>query len=193
MDSDLFQKTVVVASTNPVKLEAVQKSFTKKFGNDLEHRMPNAIPYIISIETASGVASTPLSKEETFQGALNRIQAIKEKHPDADYYVAIEGGFYKPSNSKYFWQTGYIIIADQKNQVQAKVIEHMLPKELSVLIESGNGRGSSVDKLRGMNNTKQGTGVTGYASNDLVTRLDMYYYPLIILWSQIHEFENFYK
>ncbi|PIP18303.1 MAG: hypothetical protein COX42_01625, partial [Parcubacteria group bacterium CG23_combo_of_CG06-09_8_20_14_all_35_6] len=34
----------------------------------------------------------PKTNQETFDGALNRINATKEITPDADFWVGIEGG-----------------------------------------------------------------------------------------------------
>lgn len=56
---------VVVASTNPTKLRAVQSGFARMF--------PNETFDFKAIDVVSGVRSQPLTQAETLQGATNRI------------------------------------------------------------------------------------------------------------------------
>jgi non-canonical (house-cleaning) NTP pyrophosphatase len=69
---------VYVASVNPIKISAVEPSF---------------IGYkIIGIESDSGVSSQPIGWNETKRGAINRLKYIKDKNPNAKYWVSIESG-----------------------------------------------------------------------------------------------------
>lgn len=75
---------VVIASKNPVKLAAAEGAFRKMFPEDELTFVTVAVP--------SGVADQPMSKEETLQGAINRAEAARAAHPEADYWVGQEGG-----------------------------------------------------------------------------------------------------
>ena len=56
--------TLVVASTNPVKLQAAADGFLRLFpGSELN---------VVAANVPSGVANQPLSDDETLRGALNR-------------------------------------------------------------------------------------------------------------------------
>ena len=73
---------VAVATTNPVKIGAIQKAFRRYF--------PNVD--VISFEANSGVPSQPIN-EEVYQGARNRLKEIKlAGNVDVDYFVSCEGG-----------------------------------------------------------------------------------------------------
>src|SRR5574341_424485 len=75
---------IVVASQNPVKVEATRRGFARMF--------PQAALQVQSVAAASGVRHQPLSDVETWQGARNRTQHAAQLVPQADYWVGIEGG-----------------------------------------------------------------------------------------------------
>src|SRR3989344_2344584 len=75
---------VIVASKNPVKLNAVREGFKKMF--------PDGMFDFDSVDAVSGVSDQPLSDEETYRGAWNRANYAAEIKKDAEYWVGIEGG-----------------------------------------------------------------------------------------------------
>ena len=77
-------QTLVVASQNPVKIEATRRGFASMF--------PGSTWHIHAVTVPSGVRPQPLSDAETLQGALNRVQHAAHLVPRAEYWVGIEGG-----------------------------------------------------------------------------------------------------
>jgi 3'(2'), 5'-bisphosphate nucleotidase len=77
----LKKKKIVLASTSPVKIEAVRQAF-------------GAATEIIAVKVPSGVSDQPMN-EETLTGAFNRLARAQEQVPDADLYVAIENGIFE--------------------------------------------------------------------------------------------------
>src|SRR5690554_1184628 len=77
-------KTVIVASKNPVKIQAAQEGFARMF--------PGEEFAFGAVSTPSGVSDQPLSSTETLQGAFNRALSARLLMPQADYWVGIEGG-----------------------------------------------------------------------------------------------------
>src|SRR5262249_15510189 len=75
---------IVVASTNPVKIQAALSGFQKLF--------PRRAFSASGISVPSGVRAQPMTSRETFEGALNRAKAACDQISDADYWVGIEGG-----------------------------------------------------------------------------------------------------
>lgn len=71
---------VAVGSKNPVKLRAVQRVFTRVFGQ----------VEVISREVSSGVSPQPFGFEETVRGAINRAKASFSD--DLNFSVGIEAG-----------------------------------------------------------------------------------------------------
>jgi len=77
-------KSVIVASTNPVKLQAVRQGFARMF--------PAGHFSVCPLMVAAAVSDQPLTDGETRLGALARAIAAREKLPDAEFWVGIEGG-----------------------------------------------------------------------------------------------------
>lgn len=177
MDSNSGELVVVIGSTNPNKVLAAKDSFLRVFQGT------SCVFKEVKIE--SQVSSTPITKEETLLGAQNRMMSIVEAYPNASYFAVIEGGFYKRAPEGNYFQVSEIIVSDGTGEIGVSSAEFMVPTELSKKIESGVTAGSAVDMLRGQSNTKQGTGVHGYATEDLVTRYDAYLQALLIAWVQL--------
>lgn len=76
--------TIVVASTNPVKIAAVKRGFGNMF--------PDTKFTIEGVSVASCVSHQPMSNSETEKGALSRVENAKKARPNADFWVGIEGG-----------------------------------------------------------------------------------------------------
>lgn len=76
-------QTVIVGSTNPVKVNAVKNALSMTF--------PTITFDCKGVSAPSLVADQPMTAAETLLGAENRVVYAKQ-HFDADWYVAIEGG-----------------------------------------------------------------------------------------------------
>ena len=83
-DVNLAILRVVVASTNPVKVQAVANGFGRMF--------PDKDSHVSTVTVPSGVRHQPLSDQEALEGALTRAQNAAASKPDADYWIGIEGG-----------------------------------------------------------------------------------------------------
>src|SRR5215218_6839967 len=75
---------LIVASTNPVKVQSTEHGFTQMFPAETFTAEGIIVP--------SGVSNQPMSDEETLQGALNRASNARTAQPSAHYWVGIEGG-----------------------------------------------------------------------------------------------------
>ncbi|KKU02954.1 MAG: NTPase [Candidatus Amesbacteria bacterium GW2011_GWB1_47_26] len=75
---------IIVASTNPIKMEATKVGFEKMF--------PSSQFEVKGISIKSGVRGQPLTSAETRNGARNRATNARKANPQADYWVGLEGG-----------------------------------------------------------------------------------------------------
>ena len=75
---------IIVASRNPVKIQATQAAFEAAF--------PQTAIQFEGISVPSGVSDQPMTEEETFLGASNRAQAAWNQPSEIDFAVGIEGG-----------------------------------------------------------------------------------------------------
>lgn len=77
---------VIVASENPVKVRAVGRALDQR--PDLPYQRRSIVP----LASVSSVPEQP-SGPETAQGAVNRVNHLREQHA-ADMYVGIESGLF---------------------------------------------------------------------------------------------------
>ena len=70
-------KKVIVASKNPVKINAVKLGFEKVF--------PEEAFTFEGVNVSSGVADQPFSEAETIRGARNRVENALQSLNGADY------------------------------------------------------------------------------------------------------------
>ncbi|RNC77341.1 non-canonical purine NTP phosphatase, partial [Piscirickettsiaceae bacterium NZ-RLO2] len=75
---------VVVGSQNPVKVSAAREVIARYY--------PKARIFCQGVAAPSQVADQPMSEQETYTGALNRVAFCKDYVEGADFYMAMEGG-----------------------------------------------------------------------------------------------------
>lgn len=170
--SEVFNsQKVVVASTNPVKINTTEIGFAKMFPN-VEHEF-------LGVKAESGVSDQPMSEEETLKGALNRAEHIAKLEPKADYWVGIEGGIQEINGvmESFAW----IVIRDKKGKIgRGRSGSFILPPKVAKLIKQGKELGEADDIVFGMKNSKQSNGAVGILTGDVLTRTT-FYEPAVIL------------
>ncbi|NCC70789.1 non-canonical purine NTP phosphatase [bacterium] len=164
-------KKVIIASKNPVKINAVKLAFEKYFNEDL---------FIFEgIEVFSEVSDQPLSDLETYNGANNRVNNAMKEILDADYYVGIEGGIEKKND--FDWEVFAWIVIKSKNCFgKSRTSTFYLAKGVIELIEKGYELGHASDIFFKTNNIKQNSGSIGILTDNLIDRTN-YYVPSVIL------------
>ena len=155
--------TVIVASLNPVKLEAVRLGLE---ATGILHAN------ISGVEIPSGVSDQPIDDPETLRGATNRAVGARRMHPDATLCVGIEGGIQiKQNRAEAF---AWIVINWAGGSGQSRTSSFQLPEKVSDLIQNGTELGHAVDKVFGHVNSKQKGGAVGSLTNNCITRTDLY-------------------
>lgn len=156
---------IIVASRNPVKVEAVRNAFSAQF--------PSAELGVTGIDVASGVSDQPDSDAETQSGALNRVAAARDQQPNADYWVGLEGGI--ESNCEQLMAFAWMAVEDRNGRVgTARTVTLPLPPAVKELIDSGMELGEANDRVFSTLNSKQGGGAFGLLTNGLHTRESVY-------------------
>ena len=85
-------KKIIVASKNPVKINATLLGFQKMFSNEMFE--------IEGVSVSSEVSDQPSSDLEAFQGAWNRAENASKKIENADFWVGIQGGIEEKGSIK---------------------------------------------------------------------------------------------
>ncbi|GGK78964.1 inosine/xanthosine triphosphatase [Rufibacter glacialis] len=167
---DTKEKSVVVSSTNPVKVQAALSGF--------ERMMPSQAFTVTGISVPSEVADQPMTEEETLQGALNRVQNARVAHPSADYWVGIEGGVevVQGELATFAW----VVIAGQSIEGKARSGTFFLPPAVAELVQQGLELGSANDQIFRQLNSKQKGGAIGILSNGALTRKELYEQAVVL-------------
>jgi len=162
---------VIVASKNPVKINSIKIGFDQVFANaEFEY---------LGLSVASDISDQPLTVDETYLGAQNRIQNAIKESPGADFYCGIEGGLEFYDNNYYAF--AWIIIQNSEGLTgKARTASFVLPPKVSELIKQGYELGEADDIVFGYSNSKQKQGAVGILTNNLTNRTK-YYTEAVIL------------
>jgi inosine/xanthosine triphosphatase len=162
--------TLVIASTNPVKVQAAVNGFRRL--------LPNAELNVITASVPSGVAHQPLSDEETLRGALNRSSNAQRAKPHADYWIGIEGGIQVigPEMVSFLW----IVVRSQEMMGKARSGTFFLPPAVAELIRQGKELGEADDIVFGRSNSKQENGAVGLLTDNVIDRTQLYEHAMIL-------------
>jgi inosine/xanthosine triphosphatase len=155
---------VVVASTNPVKIESARRGIAALYGETEAS----------GIEVESGVSAQPFGSEETLRGAVNRAQAARTLYSEADFAVGIEGGVEAVGDD--LLAMAWVVIIDRAGKTgKARSGSFVLPRKIAALIrDEGLELGDADDRVFGQSDSKRKNGSVGLLTGDVITRADFY-------------------
>jgi len=163
---------IVVASTNPVKIQAALTGFQAMFPEG---------PFDTSgISVPSGVSAQPMTSLETRQGALNRAEAARKGHSDAAFWVGIEGGCEDNLGELDVFAWVVVVSRDRNQRGISRTGTFTLPQEVAQLVRQGIELGEADDRVFGRSNSKQQNGSVGLLTADVITRLEYYRHAVIL-------------
>lgn len=156
--------SLVVASTNPVKITAAREGFQTLF--------PDYAVAATGVSVPSGVSDQPMSDAETLQGALNRARAAQSGHAAADYAVGIEGG----CEERYglLWTFAWVAVVRGDQTGLGRTGAFALPEAVAALVRAGLELGDADDRVFGRSNSKQANGAIGLLTDDRIDRRTYY-------------------
>ncbi|PJC69222.1 inosine/xanthosine triphosphatase [candidate division WWE3 bacterium CG_4_8_14_3_um_filter_42_11] len=160
--------TIVVGSTNPVKIKAVRRAFEQYFKT----------VKVSGKETESDVSCQPKSSAESFTGALNRAKSALLLQ-NADFGVGIEGGIEQHKFGVF--TCGWVVIVDRKDTVGVGTSARMLvPKKIWLEIKKKKTElGAVLERITGEKNIKRKGGMFGLFTKNKVTREDAYFQGVV--------------
>ena len=163
-------KRIVVASTNPVKLNSALQGFQRIF--------PGETFEIRGVSVPSGVRDQPMGREETLRGAMNRLAGIASI-AEADYWVGIEGGIEEFDGT--MEATAWVAVQDRRGRIgQGKTGSFILPQAIVALIRQGKELGEADDIVFGLDDNKRKTGVVGVLTGNALDRTAYYVHAVIL-------------
>jgi len=159
-------KTVIIASLNPAKINAVKSAFDAAF--------PNQEFDFQGVSVASGVADQPMSNQETYQGAVNRVNNAIQASPNGNFYVGLEAGI--EGNVTFAW----MVIESNGQRGESRSASLMLPPLVIEKLADANELGDVMDEVFGTDNIKQKGGAIGLLTHNQLTRSSVYHQALIL-------------
>jgi inosine/xanthosine triphosphatase len=176
-------KSIIIASNNPVKRNAVLTGFLRMF--------PDEEFYINEFSAPSGVSDQPLSSRETLQGALNRSEYVFGNQPDADFWVGIEGGveFLDDDLTAFAW----VVIRSRHCVGKSRTGTLFLPPAVARLIRQGKELGEADDIVFGRANSKTENGAVGLLTGDVIDRAELYAHAVVLALVPIKNQELYVK
>ncbi|MFC1802738.1 inosine/xanthosine triphosphatase [Thermoproteota archaeon] len=149
---------VILGSTNPVKVNATKQAFDTYF-DDVE---------VKGIKIPSGIKPFPTSDEETFKGAVNRVNAASEME-QADYYVGLEGGL---QNLKGFTIVKQIAVVKKGEQIYVGVSSgYTAPEPLIKQLDMTTDESRKIlDKYFGKKEILSKEGIIGVLTDEVLNR-----------------------
>lgn len=161
---------IVVASTNPVKIQAAANGFQRLFpGSELN---------VIAASVPSEVAHQPLSDKETLRGALNRSVNAQAAYPDADYWIGLEGGA-QPMGQE-MAAFAWIVVRSPEMIGKGRTGTFFLPPAVAELIRQGKELGEADDLVFNRSNSKQDNGAVGLLTDNVIDRAQLYEQAVIL-------------
>jgi inosine/xanthosine triphosphatase len=166
----MLTKKVIVASTNPVKIQAARLGFEKMF--------PDQAFDVTPLKIDSQVSDQPMSSEETLQGALNRAMAAARQAPDANYWAGIEGGVEDQGDEMIAF--AWIVIYTPGLVGKGRTGTFYLPAPIVELIRQGKELGEADDIVFKQSNSKQANGAIGILTRNVIDRSGLYEHAVIL-------------
>ena len=159
-------KSVIIASLNPAKINAVKSAFLSAF--------PDTELDFKGISVPSGVADQPMSNDETYQGAVNRVHNATQAQPDADFYVGLESGI--EGKVTFAW----MVVEANGQRGESRSASLMLPPVVLDKLQHANELGDVMDEVFGTDNIKQKGGAIGLLTHNQLSRSSVYSQALIL-------------
>jgi inosine/xanthosine triphosphatase len=161
---------IVVASKNPIKVQAATQGFQRMFPEEeISTRMVSA---------PSGVSDQPFSDQEALQGAASRAHHARELTREADYWVGIEGGVqdWDSEMAAFAW----VVVLGHDLSGKGRTGTFFLPEAVVELIRQGKELGEADDIVFNRSNSKLENGAIGILTGDVIDRVQLYEQAVIL-------------
>lgn len=155
---------VVVASENPVKVASARTGFARMF--------PSQAFAVRGVAVPSGVSHQPMGDAETLHGAESRARTARMRHPEATYWVGIEGGCEDREGVLHGFAWVVVLSCDREGRSRTASFE--IPPAVAALVRQDVELGEADDRVFGRTNSKQGNGAVGLLTADAIDRVALY-------------------
>jgi inosine/xanthosine triphosphatase len=158
---------VAIGSENPSKVGAVRRAFELTFhDHDIE----------VDAMDVPGAPTQPMSDHETMSGAEFRLEHVRRRSPQADYWVGIEGGIERISG--HFMVFAWAIVCDVDSVGRSRSANFELPQAAAQRVDICSELGGLTRAALGERSTR--VGLVGILSEERITRESLYIQPVML-------------
>lgn len=168
-------KKVVLASRNPIKARATENGFRQAF--------PGEEINVVAVSVPSGVPDQPFGDAETLLGADNRVVGARERIPDADFWVGLEGGIADQETApgrREMEAFAWAVVRSAGQRGISRTASFTLPNEIAELVRGGCELGKANDRVFNRTNSKHQEGAVGLLTDGVLDRAGLYQ-PSVLL------------
>lgn len=162
--------TIAVASDNPVKIQAALLGFQRMF--------PAAQFEVVGVAVDSGVSAQPMTDAETLAGARQRAANVRQRVPDADYWVGIEGGVDTQDGALEAF--AWVVVLGRERSGHSRTATFTLPEEVAALVRAGVELGLADDQVFGRSDSKRQDGSVGLLTGGVIDRTAYYAHAVVL-------------
>jgi inosine/xanthosine triphosphatase len=158
--------SAVIGSRNPAKIAAVRDAFA----------LVGGVVDIIST-TVHGGFRQPLTDNETRLGAEQRAKRARERYPEADWWIGIEGGIEDVAGDLMVIAWAVVERGDQIGR--SRSASFALPAWIAARIRAGATLGA-ITELVSEGSDWQSTGLVATLSSGRINRTQLYVQPVLL-------------
>ena len=183
---------IIIASRNPVKIQATINAFQRMFpGENFTSQ---------GAEAPGDTPDQPMSEVETFTSAQARARHAMTHHLEGDFWVGIEGGVEavtdthpeqpdeystKDQNGTELAAFAWVIVLSKSEDGRTRMGKgrkgtFYLPPAVAKLVQQGLELGDADDIVFGLSNSKQVNGAVGILTDNVIDRLRFYEQAVIL-------------
>ena len=156
-------RKVVVASMNEAKIQGVKLGFTRMF--------PDETFDFQSVKAASNVPDQPWGRDQTLDGAKNRVAHARTLIPHADFWVTNESGVEEFDGGVYV--VNWVIVFDGTTLSKTLTASFELPCAVADYVRSGMEVTEGFEAVFGPAAAKDGIAGIGHLSAGNIPRAEL--------------------
>lgn len=169
-----MNKHILLLNPSPLKEKIVLEAFSKVFPGYL-----NKIDsYNLELKNFNHI----VPKESALKALREFSLQARKNEPKYDYYLSMVGRFDDHEN---YMEESALVLVQNKQGIEgySQAASFLVPDKVTSLLRQGVSFSKAVEQVFDLENVKEGTGFVGYLTEDIVTKGEQYFQPLVIALS----------
>mgnify|MGYP002631596041 CR=1 FL=1 len=165
---------IVLTSISKIKESVVLESVKLLFPNEITELVK------VDIETTG---PEPTGEQATLGQISKALEKAKTLHPDASFYVGMEGGVRETDLG--MEEIAYVVIENNSRQRSvSQAVSFPIPPEVAKMVRGGVVFAEAVNQTYATNDIKNNQGFIGLLTNQIVSKKALYFQPTVVAFSK---------